>query len=201
MSQLSKEDIDFLQRSLVQKEIKYDPLVDEILDHICCEVEDLMEAGMSFSDAYLRFSKSLQPKALKTLEDETIHLVNYKLFIMKKAIYILASIVISLFILGFLFRIMHWPGASQIFIIDLSLTAILLPIWTIYRFKLGNMTATDKVLFPVAAIFIFLFTSGSFFKIMHWPGAGIMAVIGLIGLAGIGVPYFFFSAYKKSLKS
>ncbi|MDW7691428.1 hypothetical protein R9C00_18225 [Flammeovirgaceae bacterium SG7u.111] len=200
MSQLSKEDIDFLHKSLVQKEIKYDPLVDEILDHICCEVESLMENGMSFSDAYLRFSKSLKPKALKQLEEETIHLVNYKLFVMKKAIYILASFTASLFFISSIVKIMHWPGANPLIQIDMILFTITFLIWGAYTVKKEKLNRSGKALFPLSTLFVFSALGGAFFKVMHWPGAGILLTVGLAGTALFSVPYFFITSYKETQK-
>ncbi len=201
MSQLSKEDIDYLRQHLVKKDLKYNPLVEEVLDHICCEIEILMESGMSFAEAYLTFSKSLEPKALKKIETETIQLVHYKLFLMKKAIYILGAISVSLFLISQVFMFMHLPGGGILFQVALLSIVGFFPLSAIYQYQKVKHTKSGRVLFSIASLLCFVVVTGFLFKVMHWPGANILLITGTMGAIFLSTTYFFYTLFQKKIKN
>jgi len=45
-----------------------------------------------------------------------------------------------------------------------------------------------------------LLASGIFFKIMHWPGANILLVIGMFLITFIFLPIFFWQLYRSEMK-
>jgi Flp pilus assembly protein TadB len=45
-----------------------------------------------------------------------------------------------------------------------------------------------------------LLASGIFFKIMHWPGASILLVLGMFLITFIFLPIFFWQLYRSEMK-
>lgn len=52
--------------------------------------------------------------------------------------------------------------------------------------------------FISGTLFSSLFLLGSLFKLMHWPGAGPMLTLGLVGIALIAIPAIAAYQYNKN---
>jgi len=74
---------------------------------------------------------------------------------------------------------MHWPAAGTIIVIGLvSLSLIFLPL------AMANMVKAEKgkklrIFYILVAIVMAFNFTGAMFKIMHWPGAGVLLMIGI----------------------
>ncbi len=55
-----------------------------------------------------------------------------------------------------------------------------------------------KTAFIIGTVFASTALMGSLFKVMHWPGAGIMLVVGVVGFALIGLPMIAMYRYNKA---
>lgn len=90
------------------------------------------------------------------------------------------SIVIAGFILGILFKTLHWPGASYILLISGVLTFVTLSL-LLFR-KPGPMIV--QLQYPAMLIgALMAVITGGMFKIMHWPGANMLLMCGLFACA------------------
>ncbi len=97
---------------------------------------------------------------------------------MKNKIYLLGIILIILFTLGAVFKIMHWPGAGIALVVSLTLFSfVFTPLAIIDCYKQEKKYAFVYVAGLITIIFNFV---GAMFKIMHWPGAGILLTIAII---------------------
>jgi hypothetical protein len=85
---------------------------------------------------------------------------------------------------GFLFKIMHWPGANEMLIISLSL--ILPAAFVVNGFKQRKQTNGLSFL----SFSFFFFSYVFLFRIFHWPGAN---ELGLIGLGCILLTFIYLS--------
>jgi len=92
----------------------------------------------------------------------------------KKLENILGIVAISLFMLGVLFRFMHWPGAALMLAFSMLVFNFgYFPLQLIRDFrKAGSLLERSYVVFRFLTLFIALFAF--VFKILHWPGAGIL---------------------------
>ena len=92
----------------------------------------------------------------------------------------LRSIAIASYILGILFKMLHWPGASLILPIGGILTIVVLAL-LLFR-KPGPMTV--QLQYPAMLIgALIAVITGGLFKSMHWPGANMLLMSGLITCA------------------
>jgi hypothetical protein len=97
---------------------------------------------------------------------------------MKKFLIIFGSFILFIVSTGTMFKLMHWPGAGPLLVIGIFLFSVFfLPIFFILR-MVENKSALNIItnifgLFTTSSLFM-----GVLFKIMHWPGAGPMIVLG-----------------------
>lgn len=99
---------------------------------------------------------------------------------MKKSVYIsgIASTILMMF--GCMFKIMHWPGASVLLILSVFLFCFyFLPFALINSYKTQGENKF-KALHVVSFIVFFICILGVLFKVMHWPGAGLLLFASLL---------------------
>ena len=98
---------------------------------------------------------------------------------MKKPIYITGMICLSIILIATIFKVSHFQGANILILIGVgAITFIFLPI--VYSMLLKS--TDDELLrfvFTTALISFFIDFIGMAFKILHWPGAGILLIIGI----------------------
>jgi len=120
---------------------------------------------------------------------------------MKKSVYILGMICLSITLFAILFKISHWPGAGILLIAGIgSLTLIFLPV----AYSEALKSTDDKLLkfLYTAALISFTFDFiGMLFKVMHWPGAGILMVIGIPLPFVLFLPAYIYYHIKRKLKT
>jgi len=107
---------------------------------------------------------------------------------MKKLIYISGIIAAIVLTTGTSFKIQHWPGAGVL----LTISIIFFTLFFIPTALLNNYQHEKKNAYLYISIFVTLLFSfaAALFKIMHWPGAGILVMIGLIVPFVIFLPAF-----------
>lgn len=94
---------------------------------------------------------------------------------MKKTLPILAIVFGILGIVGYGFKIMHWPGAGIMLVVSSAVMFVLLFIW----FLMEKRSLFDICFF----LFGLVFFAGYMFKMQHWPGGGIL--MGILPLVAI----------------
>jgi hypothetical protein len=87
------------------------------------------------------------------------------------------SIAIAGYIVGILFKILHWPGASIILVTSAVLTIGMLAL--LLNRKPGPMTVQLRLPAMLIGSVIAIITGG-LFKTMHWPGANVLLMLGMI---------------------
>ena len=183
MPELSLHDIDQISRDISRQEITFSHLPEELIDHVCCDVENEMHQGLSFNDAYQKVKKKIGSRGLKKVQEETLYAVDTKYRKMKNTMKI--SGVAGTVLLGFaaLFKIQHWPGAGIMLTLGaLILAFVFLPSALAVLWK---ETRSTKRLFLFISSFLtgICFITGTLFKIQHWPYAGSILMLG--ALSGI----------------
>lgn len=172
MPDLSLHNIDQITRDVRSQEITFSHLLDDLIDHICCDVEDEMRSGLDFNHAYQKVKQKMGRRRLKEIQEETLFAVDTKYRQMKNTMKISGVAGTIIFGLAAMFKIQHWPGAGILLTLGaLILALVFLPSALSVLWK---ETKSAKRLF----LFISAFLAGAFlisgvlFKIQHWPGAG-----------------------------
>lgn len=73
---LKDSQIAFIEQDLHRRGITFDPLHEDLVDHICSEVENQMKAGTKFMDAYKLTINRFQDRNLSELNTETTSILN-----------------------------------------------------------------------------------------------------------------------------
>jgi hypothetical protein len=172
MPELSLSNIDLISSDIRREEITFSHLPNDLIDHVCCDVEYEMESGLLFDEAYDRVKSKMGYRRLKEIQEETLYAIDYKYRKMKTTMKITG--IAGTVMLGFasLFKIQHWPGAGLLMTFGaLTLAFIFMPS------ALGVLwkdTHNRKKLFIFISAFqtALFFILGTLFKIQHWPAAG-----------------------------
>lgn len=177
---LSISNIDFIKTELAGSGLTYSHLMDEMIDHVCCDVEFEMRNGLSFAKAYEVVKAKFGMEGLERIQHETLYLIDKNYRIMKNTMKISGLIAPILLAFGSLFKIQHWPGAGVMFVFGFFLLCfIFLPsaIYVSYK-EVSNFTR--KWTHIVGFLGTFFISIGFLFKVQHWPFAGIALTIGII---------------------
>ncbi len=103
MNPLNEQQIVSIEKILEEKGLDYGPLKEELLDHICCQIENEMTTGNLFSQALQKSLDAFQEDEMKELQTQTLSLLNKNQTFMKRlsfAALITFMVVASVTLLG-----------------------------------------------------------------------------------------------------
>ncbi|PKP19914.1 MAG: hypothetical protein CVU05_10270 [Bacteroidetes bacterium HGW-Bacteroidetes-21] len=116
---------------------------------------------------------------------------------MKKFIYISGIVAANLILFGSIFKIMHWPGANILLVLAIfTFCFLFLPLALISSYK-SQVIKKFKWLHIVTFIVFFITLVSALFKIVHWPGAGILMLIGIPLPFVLFLPVYLFQIRKE----
>ena len=183
MPELSLHHIDQISRDISRQEIIFSHLLEDLIDHVCCDVENEMQNGLNFTEAYHRVKQKMGSRRLKEIQEETLYVVDTKYRYMKNTMKISGVAGTIMFGLASLFKIQHWAGAGVMMTLGAMILAfVFLPSALSVLWK---ETHNRKRLFLFVSAFSagMLFILGTLFKIQHWPMAG--TILTMAAVSGI----------------
>jgi len=83
MPELSLSDIEQIAGDIRRQEISFSLLLEDLIDHVCCDVENEMQKGLNFSEAYRRVKQKMGSRRIKEIQEETLYAVDTKYRYMK----------------------------------------------------------------------------------------------------------------------
>src|SRR5664280_3073203 len=109
MPELSLNHIDQISHDIGRQEITFSHLIEDLIDHVCCDVENEMQNGLNFTEAYRKVKQKMGSRRIKEIQEETLYAVDTKYRNMKNTMKF--SGVAGTILLGFaaVFKIQHWP--------------------------------------------------------------------------------------------
>jgi hypothetical protein len=183
MPDLSLENIERISRDVKKQEITFSHLLEDLVDHICCDIENEMQDGLTFYEAYNKVKQKMEPRRLKEIQEETLYAVDTKYRYMKNTMKISGVAGAILFGIAVLFKIEHWPGGGLMMTLGaLILSFIFMPAALGVLWK-ETHSRNKLVLFVSAFLAAIFFILGTLFKIQHWTNAGFL--LGLSAMSGI----------------
>jgi hypothetical protein len=119
---ISPENIQQIQQDLTHAGIDYMPLQQELLDHICIDVESEIEAGKNFNLAYETIKHQyIDTTDLIEVQRDTINLLDYKSLALKR-IFLFVS---AMTLIGFLLKTFKIPGSNWVQFFSIMLLTFL----------------------------------------------------------------------------
>ena len=197
MYQLSDKQIDHILNDIGARGVEMESLQQNLLDHICCIIEQDLEENGDFESFYQKTIKTFYKDALWEIEEETLLLLTFKnYYTMKKAMIVSGTISTALLSMGLIFKFMHWPGDSLGILLGIgTLSLVFLPLMFLLKIK-EKQNVKDKLTIGIGAFAGILISLGILFKIMHWPYANIMMTSSLTILLLVFLPFYFFSGIR-----
>lgn len=199
MVSVSAKQIDFILDDIEAHGIKTEDLKDNLLDHICCIVENEMNTKDDFYEFYERILPRFFTDELREIQEETDKLLTFKdYYAMKNTLVKSGLISTALTLLGVLFKIMHWPGASIMLVLGVAIFGLLfIPLMIVLKFK-DEEKPIDKWVLSMGLALGMVASIGVLFKIMHWPFASILIISSLSAFILIFVPTYFITKVRRA---
>ena len=199
---LSEDQIQIIRHHIDQSRISIETLRDDILDHLCCVIEYKIKHGKTFHDSLQEAIHELAPDGLNEIQRETVFLLNStKIIFMKKLMYTIGLFSSMTFCMGSLFKILHWPGADELFTYGfLGFVLLFLPMLAVNHFKVNiNKAMSEKLRVWLGIFSAMLIGLGFVFKILHISGADFLLLGGFLPFILGFLPLLFFTMYKRSV--
>lgn len=198
MPEMNLRHIDLISSDIRKQEITFSHLMDELIDHVCCDVECEMKQGLDFSEAYNKVRGKIGSRGLKEIQEETLFEVDTKYRKMKNTMKI--SGIAGTVMLGFaaVFKILHFPGSSVLMTLGaLSLALIFMPSALVVLWK---ETHSGKRLFLFISAFLTgsTFILGILFKTNHWPAAGLLISFSVLSAILLFLPSLLLSKLSEN---
>ena len=175
MHKFSEAELDFILGDIKANGIVLEDLQNNLLDHICCIIEEEKPDEVDFHVFYPTVISRFFKHELKEIQDETEKLLTFKnYYAMKRTLKISGFISIGLLLLASTLKTFHLPGAGFAYILGAVFFSLLfLPLMIVFNFK-NNTSKSEKWVYSFGFILGIVACMGVLFKIMHWPYAYIM---------------------------
>ena len=192
MNMLTGEQRNLIRNFLKGQGLTFDPLLDEMVDHMASDIEERMERGIAFDEALQNTKREIPEHHLQTIQLETMETIN-KRFTISKALSFLA---LGLMFFGTMFKILHYPGAEELLLLSFvaiagGLLSTTLSGIYVHKEKKGAFRVLSIV---TGALLLMVAYS---FKFMHLPGADVFVVLG-VGLSFVSLVFNTLYVYRNS---
>jgi hypothetical protein len=195
---ITDEQVDFILDDIRRNGIEMEDLQLNLLDHICCIIEQNLEDDGDFEDFYRKTVRQFYKKELREIEAETIQLLTFKnYYAMRKTMIVSGTLSAGIFALGSIFKVMHWPGAAVMLVLGVIFFSFLfLPLMLLMKIKETSLVS-DKLVMSSATLTGICFCLACMFTVQHWPGATNLwyATVGLSFF--VLIPIYFFTGIRR----
>ena len=195
---LNKSQVDYILDDIRRNGIETEELQFNLLDHICCVVENEMSPDMSFEEVYGNVLPRFFKNHLREIQEETNLLLTFKNYYAMKKVMINSGLFTAVtFIVGSILKLLHLPGGAILLVLAIaSMSFVFLPLFFLLKSK-EEKVKSAKVILGSGVVFGILFCLSTLFKIMHWPYADVMWFIALGILFFVFLPLFYFTGIRK----
>lgn len=200
IANIINNNMDRIKADLVNRGLTYDRLLDDILDHVCCMIEERMVAGKDFELSYEHVLDTIGNTQLPEIQHQTLLLLNKKFQRMKNLTYLFGLSAALVTILGTFFKRMHWPGAGILITAGIILVIfVFLPLYFVNSYR--EQAEKKNPLYAIVGFLTLAFLlAGAVFKIQHWPGANHIIEVSLAILIIGFIPLYVVNAFQRAGK-
>lgn len=194
---LSDKQIDYILNDISSRGIEMECLQQNLLDHVCCIIEQNLKEGDDFESFYSQTIQTFYKNNLWEIEEETKQLLTFKnYYAMKKTMLVSGTMSVLLLTMGLIFKFLHWPGASAGIVFGVGLLSLVfLPLVFVLKFK-EKQNTKDKLTILFGSLAAILISLGILFKVMHWPFANILIISSMAVSLLLFLPTYFFSGIR-----
>ena len=194
---LNDTQIDFILNDISARGVEMESLQQNLLDHICCIIEQNLEVNGDFESFYQKTIRAFYKDALWEIEEETLLLLTFKNYYTMKKMMIVSGIFSAVTMsIGIFFKFMHWPGASPFIILGIVASSfIFLPLFFMLKAKEKTKTK-DKLILGLGTLSGILMSLSILFRVMHWPFGFNLSIISIVVLGLVFLPIYFFNGIR-----
>ena len=174
---LSEKQIDYIINDIGERGVEMETLKQDLLDHVCCIIEQNLEENGDFESFYLKTIKTFYKNELWEIEEETISLLIFKnYYTMKKMMMISGMFSALTIVIGIWFKIMHYPGAAIIMPMGIFIAGLIfMPLLFTLKMK-EQQSRRDKFVIVTGALSVGLLSLSFAFKLVNGPFLGPIAM-------------------------
>jgi len=197
MYNLTDEQIDFINTDITKRGIETEDVRDNILDHVCCIIENELTVDGDFKTFYVNTIARFYTKELREIEEETHDLITFKYYYaMKRTMKITAGLTSALIIAGGFFKFQHWPGAAVLLFSGILLfSLVFLPLNIVMKYR-DDKAKENRLLMILGFILVITGSIGVLFKVMHFPYANILFYGSFLAFFIFFIPAYFFTKIR-----
>jgi len=198
MYNVTDEQVDFILNDIKAHGVILEDLQDNLLDHMCCIIEEELTEGGDFYKFYESILPRFFKRELKEIQEETDNLLTFKhYYAMKKILNISGISSAILTLVGATLKTFHLPGAGIMIVLGGFIFSLLfLPLMIALKFK-DEEKKVDKWVLSFGFLIAISASAGTLLKVMHWPGANILMLGGITSFVFVYIPLYFFTRVKR----
>ncbi len=201
MKTLSESQTDLIIQWVKSHHLTIRSLEDEFIDHICCDVEELMNNGNSFKIAFEGLQNDLGDDVLTGLEKQTILKLTFNDRFMKFMTRFAGFIVLLSFFLSMIFKFMgieYWNTlmAGGMAVLSLGFA----PLFFLDHYNQQEVKS-QKVLHIFGFLAAFLIPAGAFLGIFNSPYSLLIIAVGILFLVFGFIPLSWLTISKGTGRS
>jgi cation transport ATPase len=197
---LTQQQVDHILHDIKERGIETEPVQQNILDHVCCIIEEKLEEDGDFESCYKETIATFFHKELREIEIETKLLLTFKNYYAMKNLTIISGAALSVFFLaGSFFKIMYWPGASVLLVLAmLILSFVFMPLLFILKSR-EAININQKLVVAGGTIAAALYCISVLLTVTHWVDAwsGLHWYVTVAFSMFIFIPLYFFNGIRK----
>lgn len=198
MYSVTEEQVEFILKDIEARGVVLEDLRDNLLDHMCCIIEEEMDEKGDFKVFYESVLPRFFNENLMEIQVETDNLIKFKNFYSMKKIMKISGIATVFFTtVGAILKTLHLPGAGMCIVLGgFTFSLIFLPLLIAIKFK-DEESKVDKTVFSFGFLIAIILSAGLIFKLMHWPFANVMMLSSTVIFTFVYVPVYFFSRVRR----
>ena len=194
---ISEQQIDFILNDISARGVKMEDLQLNLLDHVCCIIEQQLEENGNFEQFYATTIRKFYKDELQEIEEETTSLLtNKNYYVMKKIMIYSGVFSAAALTVGIIFKYMHALGAGILITLGIvTASLIFLPLLFALKVK-EKQSGKDKLLVGLSTLSAIAIAMGILFKVQHWPGANMLSLTSPAILMLVFLPIYFFTGIR-----
>jgi hypothetical protein len=191
MFKVTDAHITYMLTDLKNKGVLLQDLQENIIDHVCCLIEEELDEYGNFESYYQQIIPRFCNQELKELQSETEHLLGSRnIDLLKNTLQVSGVLSVLLLSFGLYYKLSHLKGTGLILFVGMLLFCLLfLP--SLIALKCKDSSTKNNILLVSTAFLLTLVGSlGCLFKIMQWPYASLLLGTSTVLFLVLFVPMF-----------
>jgi hypothetical protein len=201
---LTREQVEIVTNFVTHNKVTLPTLKDDVVDHLCCEVEEYMKKGKTFEESLRQAVYELAPSGLHFIQQQTFYILDGKImFNMRKITFLIGSLAAMSMSFGWLLKVLEVPEIGNRFfaIGSAAFLLLFLPLLGVNYFKMNRKPVTHKLKMTFGLVSAILIGISLLARIMHLPGADEVLWAGGVVFTFGFLPTLFYTFYQNSRAS